>query len=369
MDRPRRRAAVELRRMFDGSALLFEPSSGRTYALNESGAAVWELCDGRRTPRAIAAALRERYAAGHDEAAESVAELIARLRQIGVLDASLTPHDGDAGRLRRRYELLGFRVEVASNSAALRAALDRLNANLRDVSTRPPHVRYQAIRDNGEWDLRFEGRELPRARGLLDAVSYLEWHMCRRAIEHCRDRLHVHGAALGARRGSVLVAGHGGIGKTTLALGLALRGLHLFADDVVFLRPGVWRPEPFPRSPHLHDDALSLLRPLGLRYRRRERLGGYLCATALRWARAAGPPIRHVVFPRPSADARPSLRPISRAEAALELLDCSTHLPAGPDGLEVLSRLLRDARCYLLRRNDDLAASVELVHRLVKEDE
>jgi hypothetical protein len=143
--------------------------------------------------------------------------------------------------------------------------------------------------------------------------------------------------------------------------------LRLYADDVVFIDPPSHRPLPFPRSPHVHDDALARLAPLGLRYDRIDHLGPYLCAAAFRpWPTEPGPPLRYVILPTFTAGGPLVLEPLTHAETAVELMRVSGNLLQFPRfGLDLLADLLRDVECYRLRRNDDLAAAADLVYRLV----
>ncbi len=352
--------------MADGSAVLRDSRSESVAALNQTAALVWELCDGRRSSAAIAGELRERYAAPRDEIARSVAAVLARLRELGALDDR--PSDTSPPALRRSsYDFLGFRAAIASDSPPLIATLDRLNAKLRARHARRPHASYEARARNGRWELRFQGEELPAPDDLVAAASYLEWHMCGRAIEHRRDLLHVHGAALADARSSVLIPGGAGVGKTTLALALVRRGLQLLADDVVLIHPRSWRPEPFPRSLHVHDDALHRLARVGLRFDRRDRIGEYLCATAVgAWPREPGPRIRYVLLPRRTPRGAAILAPVSQAEAAVELLRCSANLGGRGDAWPALvADLLRDVGCYALHLGGNLAAAAAAVQRLL----
>jgi hypothetical protein len=270
------------------------------------------------------------------------------------------------------YDLLGTLSQVATSSVELQETLDRLNSEFRvDASAMRPGrhvVRYEAIyhATAGMWELTCDGAELPWFSGLLGAVSYLEWHLCDRAIEHRQDLLHIHGAALAGAEASLLLPGTSGIGKTTLALAAALRGLRLLSDDVIFLHTDTWQPECFPRSFHIHADALPRLAALGLRYRPEEVIGAYLCASALRpWHRAPGPPVRFVIFPRFDPHGPLALRPITGAEAAVELMRYSKNLRRFPRfGLDLVPRLLEGAECFVLERNDDLAAAADVLVQL-----
>lgn len=373
---PRPRPAIQFGRMLDGSAVLLDSHSGKTYAINATAAEVWELCDGRRMPDEIAAVLLERYEAAPGEVAGAVEALLTQLRHLGVLEplssvpeaatvASTLPH-------RRRYEMLGFSAEVASDSEDFLAMLDRFNTEFKVAGPGTPPAFYEAL-DYGDdlWELTFQGQELQWCRSLIDAVGCVERHMTDQAMDWQPELLHAHGAALAGPTSSVLLPGASNIGKTTFALALMLRGLRLYSDDVVFLEPDTWRPVPFPRTVHIHDDALAWLAAMGLRYQPEEHVGKYLLASALRpWPSEPGPPLRYILFPTWETGGPLALEPLTAAEAAVQLLRVSRNLRRRPrHGLDLLPRLLKGMRCYTLRRNDDLAAAAELVYCLVTEGE
>jgi hypothetical protein len=366
---PRRRPDVAFQPLADGSGVLVDGRSGNAYALNETAAGVWELCDGLNTCDDIAAHFLERYEATLDEARSGVVSLIAYLTKLDVLEPSEAGPALSDLPYRSCYELMGFRVEVASSSEELSAGLDRLNAKFRAPGATGVDAIYTATEHpSGGWRLTFQGSELRRrCDSLLATLGYLEWHICDQAIERRHDLLHVHGAALAGSDASVLMPGAGRIGKTTFALALALRGLRMLSDDVVFVQPDNWRPEPFPRSLIIRDGTLARLKPLGFGCRPEDLVGKHLCSTALgSWAGAAGPPLRFILFPRLEPEAPLSLEPISGAAAVVELMRCSKNLRRFPRfGLDHVPRLLEQAECFVLHRNDDLAAAADLVYRLV----
>ena len=55
---PSKRGEVWVRREGDETAI-FDPGSGRLYALNASALALWELCDGSTSPAEMAEAIAE----------------------------------------------------------------------------------------------------------------------------------------------------------------------------------------------------------------------------------------------------------------------------------------------------------------------
>jgi hypothetical protein len=276
-----------------------------------------------------------------------------------------------------RYDVMGFRAEVRSNSAALIATLDRLNAHFLDMTAAPPDGVYEAISYDGDalWELTFQDEELCFREGLERAASHVEWHVCDQAIARRQELLHVHGAAVCSERAAVLLPGKSGIGKTTFALAITLRArgngdgrVRLLSDDVVFLQTDTWQPQSFARAFHIHDDALPRLAPLGLHWTPEDHIGGHLCSTVLGdWDRTPGPPLRYVVFPHLVPDEPVSLERISEAEATVELMRCSKNLRSFPRfGLELIPRLLSQVECYILKRNDDLVGAADVLLGLLQ---
>ena len=396
-DRPRQRTQASFELLADGSGVVVDGRTGSAYGLNATAALVWELCDGQHSTGEIVAALLEHFEASPEQVERGVRAILAELRRLDVLEPAgptrtrrgrpSHPSGGGSGTAagpaagadrswadlphRRSYGVMGLSVEVGSDSAEFCAALDRLNAEFGPPPPGQPAAVYEvrAPTSGKRWRLRFQGADLARAcESLLAAVGYVEWHICDQAIDRRHDLLHMHGAALAGAEASVLLPGRHGIGKTTLALAMALGGMRLLSDDIVFIQPRSWRPEPFPRSLLLRKGTLDLLAPLAPRPLEAHRLGSHLCATALGpWGPAPGPPLRYVVFPRFSEDGRLALEPIAAAEAAVELMRYSKNLRRFERfGLDLIPRLLEQVECYVLQRGQDLAAAARLLQQLVR---
>lgn len=377
--RLRRRPDVLFERLADGSAVLVDPVSGTTHALNTTGAAVWNQCNGRRDTAAIVRSLGRRFDAPPKDIREGVEALLEHLAELHVL-AGAPPEQEHVAY----YDMLGYRVRVESDSAEYVRTLDRLNNFFRvpepagDDKEQADQVVgfYEAVSggsgaDGELWEVTFQGEELGWHETMYKAVTSVEFHMCELAIARRQDLAHVHSAALATAEGSLLLPGTSGIGKTTFALAMALRGrergLRLLSDDVVFIRPDTFKPECFPRQFHVHEDALPRLEPLGLRYAPEDHIGAHLCSAVLgAWDLSAGPAIRWVVFPRLEPEGEIALEEISKAEAAVELMRFSKNIRRFPKGgARWVATLLEGAACYRLTRNDDLAAAADVLIDLV----
>ncbi len=84
---PRRSERV-LWREVDGDAVLFREDNGRAFALNETAARVWKLCDGTLSVRQLAARLGETY--GMEGALEVVTGLVENLSRDGCVELADT---------------------------------------------------------------------------------------------------------------------------------------------------------------------------------------------------------------------------------------------------------------------------------------
>jgi hypothetical protein len=69
----------------DGWALLVNPDTAGAMAVNQTGALVWKLANGRRTAEEIAAAVRNRFPGAPDTIAEDVRAFLVRLVEEGFI--------------------------------------------------------------------------------------------------------------------------------------------------------------------------------------------------------------------------------------------------------------------------------------------
>ena len=65
----------------DGWILLVNPDTAGAMAVNQTGALIWKLVDGRRTAEEITAAVRNRFPDAPDTVAEDVRELLTKLAE------------------------------------------------------------------------------------------------------------------------------------------------------------------------------------------------------------------------------------------------------------------------------------------------
>ena len=84
LTRPQRRPGVVER--YQGELLVLDMGGEQGAALNYSGQAIWELCDGRRRVNDIIHELSQRYARAESDMAKDVAQTLRQLQEFGVLE-------------------------------------------------------------------------------------------------------------------------------------------------------------------------------------------------------------------------------------------------------------------------------------------
>jgi len=67
----------------DGRTVLVNPDTAGALAVNQTGALVWKLADGRRTAEEIAVAVGNRFLDAPDSVAEDVSALLTKLAEEG----------------------------------------------------------------------------------------------------------------------------------------------------------------------------------------------------------------------------------------------------------------------------------------------
>lgn len=72
-------------RVIEGKALIVMPGSGETYTLNGTAARIWELANGRRAVKEIAAELCNEFDVAEPEAGRDALELLEKLEKEGIV--------------------------------------------------------------------------------------------------------------------------------------------------------------------------------------------------------------------------------------------------------------------------------------------
>jgi hypothetical protein len=175
-----------------------------------------------------------------------------------------------------------------------------------------------------------------------DDAPLIEYRLINEAIAHTRDRWTLHAGAVAGARGTCLILGESGAGKTSLTLWLWSSGLELVTDDLCPIRHGGLAVERFPRALHMDCEysprLLERIPPRPPSYP----------ADYYPFPDAAGepPPVTGLlVLERGAEGEAPRLAPLSQAEAAHHLLGAVIKSPGFDYGEALTGMVGLASRC------------------------
>jgi hypothetical protein len=270
------------------------------------------------------------------------------------------------------YNVLGYDVAVGTNVDAARLAVQRVLGGF-GPQPAPQDAgipAYQITATDAGCRLTRDGAAVyPEAEGeysdLLSVLGTLEFQVVTAALDHREDLFHLHGAALclPTRAAGLVLAGESRSGKTTLTLGLMLRGFAPYTDDVTLIDPETFTLHAVRRAFHTAQDTLRILAPLaGGQPAVDDAPRGYFLPP--QWA-STPVPVKWILFPEYRPGQVPQLIPLSPPEAASAIAKRSTTLSRSPKfALSTTSRLVDNTACYRFLTGD-LAETVAMVQRLV----
>jgi hypothetical protein len=311
--------------------------------LNATGRFVWERRELNWEPSRIALHLSMEYGIDRQQARSDVDTCLEAWARAGLLDTAgdEEPETADIGtfspvgpdsRPHRefracRYELGGqlFRVEFGSRELHDEAA--PLLAHLAATSKDEPLHLVQLVETEEGYSLWRNGRRIESAATCTGLIFALQHEL----FEIGYDRawcVGLHAAAIADSEVSVVLAGQGGSGKSTLTAALLQFGFVYLSDDVVPLDSRDRAAVPLPVCLNLKSGSLPVLERYypGIRA-----LPGYPAGNATVHyfpppGFAENPPrgsypVSHLVFPRYQAGARTDFHAIGAVEAFRGLVE------------------------------------------------
>ena len=255
----------------------------------------------------------------------------------------------------RRGLHLTFAVD--SDDANVRSLSDALFADLPAVAADPDHRLSVISRVRRRTLAVFADDYLVAARARpSDVASFLGWLVTQGTVHDATDLLLFHAAVLAADDRAVLLPAVSGVGKSTLAAALVLRGLDYLSDEVAAIDPATMRLRAYPKALSLDPASLDLLptapslsAPTGIPS---AGPGGelHLPASLLRPASVApGATPAFVVFPERAEAACSSLERLRPAEAMARLVEHSFNFVHRPEALfERVATLARETESFRL---------------------
>jgi hypothetical protein len=288
--------------------------------------------------------------------------------------------------VNKRTRHLQIGIVPLSLTTNVRGLLEEYTSLYEHFLTDTPHARAIHIevqpKRSSPWhrrryDVLVNGRlqfEPTRADGFL---PYIEWAVNWEIAGVLPEYLHLHAASLEMDGEGIILAGVSGSGKSTLTAGLLAHGWRYLCDEFAMVHKRTRALHPYPRAICIKQAGFGVIESLGFKLhgRRRHVKGskgpvGFINPLHVR-SDAVGRtcPIRHVIFPKYTPGARPSIVEISRAEAAFELHKVCFNV-MGCEGLatDVLASVVRPAKCYKLV-SGEINATCELIKDRVRLDQ
>ena len=334
----------------DDSLVVVGPRAGELAVLNSTARLIWEGKQRGWEVERIVARLAVAYGISEEVARVDVAACLASWAQAGLLDGS-SPDDA-AGRedatgavadsidsleperladraVRRRQDyLLGDRVfRVRYGSDSLWEAAGPLLAHLAIGSEASARYSIDLAAVEGGFGVWRDGHGIARTASRDGALYALRREVL--AVGCDREWLvALHAAAVSDGKQSVVLAGPGGAGKSTLTAVLLKSGLVYLSDDVVPLERESRTAVPVSVSLNLKPGSLPVLERYypGIGALPGYSEGGETVHFLPPPGFAGNPPrgnypVKHLVFPNYEAGARTEIRAIGGVEALRRLID------------------------------------------------
>ncbi|MEE9296366.1 MAG: hypothetical protein V3W34_15585 [Phycisphaerae bacterium] len=208
-------------------------------------------------------------------------------------------------------------------------------------------------------------------------LPHIEWAINWQIMLYLPRYYEIHAGVVEYQGQGVIFPAVPGSGKSTLTAGMLRRGWRYLSDEFALIDPETLELHPYPKAVCLKEGSFGVLETLGLQRRERSAyLKGKKGLVTFVRPEEFGPlavgsrcPIRHIVFCRHEAGRRPTLQPMSPADAVLRLTRLSFNFQKfRTRGIEILTSVVRQARCYELVTGP-IDESCDLVARAVHGDD
>jgi hypothetical protein len=249
-----------------------------------------------------------------------------------------------------RWLILGTPFRCLGVPPEDRIDLDALLQGFPRLGSPDETVDFRVEREDGQGLFLSGGGNRWDLTGTADPLStHLEYRLVDEAVRRARDRWVLHAGAVAGPRGTCLVIGESGAGKTSLTLWLWANGRRLGTDDLCPIAHGSLAPEVFPRA--LHMDAEYSPRLMAKIPPRPDSYPADYYPFPERGGAAPMPPVSDLLVlergPRPEGE----VEALSQSEAAHHLLKAVIKNPAFDFGnaLQDMLRLAAGCRAHRLR--------------------
>jgi len=233
-----------------------------------------------------------------------------------------------------------------------------------------PRGRFPWLR--GPYTLRSSGVSDCQVAKRYEVLPHLEWYINWQIISSRSEYVQLHASSLELDGQAMVLPGDPGSGKSTLTAGLLARGWSYLCDEFALIDPWTRTVHPYPRALCIKEAGFGVVERLGLPLCRKTPYHkctkgrvAFLNPLDVNGGIVGQPsPVRWVVFPKYVEDAKPTLHPIARSQAAYLLArQCFNIRVDEKLSLSSLAAIARGADCYQLIAGD-IDATCELVESL-----
>ena len=263
---------------------------------------------------------------------------------------------------RRLASFAGSAVAIEYSGSRIAAIIDFLYRHVPAGSDVPPHVTYRAVPGAQPGALALYRDDTLIYAGDSEAVlaELLMGDACYHLADRSRGGLLFHAAGLIWQGKGLILPGRIGAGKTTLAAWLVAQGLDYLTDELVFVPHGTNAVQAFTRPLNVKKSSRAALQTaLSFDF---EAHTAHILSTPhsdlippalLRPVQLSEPHLGLIVFPRYLPGSDLALRPLSKAQAGLALMECLVNARNLPGyGFAEIARLARTAPAYKLNYAD-----------------
>jgi hypothetical protein len=269
----------------------------------------------------------------------------------------------------QRYSLFGYRFSFRTDVPRAAELFSRLYAGRADYRREATANLYQLFHCPGgaadeQWRIEVPGLAFHAKPTLGDCLYSIEASISGDVTRYDHGLHFVHCAVVYAEQGDILLTGDSGVGKTTLSLALAARGLRVGGDDLAVLNPVDGLLQPYVRCFHIDALSAELLAGLGLELPADALRDQFVTPFDLGVAELPPSRPRFVFLLEPERRQAPLIVPETQAQAASALLmQTGRGRFSDLEGLRAIARLAGAARCFRLW-SGDLASTTGAVLEL-----
>lgn len=272
------------------------------------------------------------------------------------------------------YKLQSHRFSIQTGNKKLADLCSQLYPGSRSKHNRYTDIVYSLKMRNDSvtgtvYEILVGGKKKHQTSIKSELFSTLEWMITCNALSHLHEFFQLHAGAVVKDGKIILLPANHGQGKTTMTLNLTGNHYRCLSDDIVLIEPETTRIIPFPRSFLIKDKSIKELTGSHLI----DKKHGYYCksddilyynpySTKKSSIRNAKP--YAIIELKHSRRFKNELRPISKSEMCIKLLRQSFNIHNYKrSGVTILTRLVRNSKCYSLKTNN-VTDAVRLISQI-----